>query len=577
MLRRIRKWYENKTFAKKIFYSCLIFCIIPFLIATLITSFFFVNILIERTNKNIEDSNNKIAVLINNRFSQCEYVVDNLICDSTFLCLVQEKKVFLTAYEINQYLNERISEMQIAVPEIEELTIYADTDLENEMIKPLSLAAQNNNLSYAVKQQFSTWYTEDGDVYAAYPIKNPYSRTSLGVIAIKFDLKKLIQDYTQISFDEYAVYLYGPNGDNIYTKEVFPFEIGKITERMLKNDDSRLYAAGRYFIENHITLPEYHINLYCIVPEASVYGPIWNYLMIPLTVWLICFIFIIFLCIFLSRSLSKRIRRLEFQMMRFSNGDLTGFEPENINDEIGNISAFCSQAVCRLNQLINETYVAQIKLQQARNDALVAQINPHFLYNTLNMIASFAILSENTVIADAVTQLSNYYRTTLNKGKSLISIEEELINVKAYCNLQLLLHDRRFSIDFKTDKSIYCFTTINLCLQPLVENAIEHGVNNLPEGEGYIKITALTDGEVIRFTVTNNGAPELQCDPNSYLQLTSKGYGLKNIQDRIHIAFGEEYGLQLSCKNGVFTAVLTIPTQIKNPYIENFETTDNNI
>lgn len=256
-------------------------------------------------------------------------------------------------------------------------------------------------------------------------------------------------------------------------------------------------------------------------------------------------------------------------MTRFSTGDLTGFIPENINDEIGNISTFCSQAISSLKKLIDETYIAQIELQQAKNTALVAQINPHFLYNTLNMIASFAIISENTDIADLVTQLSNYYRTTLNKGKNLITIEDELLNVTSYCNLQLKLHDNRFKIYYEIDKRIYNYKTINLCLQPLVENAIEHGINNLPDDEGYIRIFAeLYENEIV-FSVINNGAPELDVDPNMYLQKASKGYGLKNIEDRIHITFGKEYGLKLSCKNGVFTATITIPTHIRNTYIDN--------
>ena len=256
-------------------------------------------------------------------------------------------------------------------------------------------------------------------------------------------------------------------------------------------------------------------------------------------------------------------------MKKFSNGDLTGFVPESINDEIGNISIFCSQAIARIKQLIDETYIAQIKFHQAKNDALVAQINPHFLYNTLNMIASYAILSDNTDIADLVTQLSNYYRTTLNKGQTLITIEDELLNVTSYCNLQLKLHDNKFRINYDTDKRVYHYKTINLCLQPLVENAIEHGINNLPENEGYINISSeLCDNEIL-FTVINNGAPEYNIDPNTFLQKTSKGYGLKNIEDRIRIAFGDNYGLKLSCKGGIFKAVITIPTQITNPNIDN--------
>ena len=161
MFKKVREWYENKTFAKKILYSTVIFCIIPFLISTLITSIFFVNILIERTTKSIEDANNKIALLIGKRFSQCEYSVDSLICDPTFLCLLRNEDVFLTAYEADLFLKECISELQTAIPEIEEIIIYGDAELSEEMFRPLSGAAQNKNINYAVSRQYTTWYTEE--------------------------------------------------------------------------------------------------------------------------------------------------------------------------------------------------------------------------------------------------------------------------------------------------------------------------------------------------------------------------------------------------------------------------------
>ncbi len=483
----------------------------------------------------------------------------------------------MTAYEINNYLNDQMTEMQVAVPEIKEFTIFSNVLHENDAFRSLSDVAQDRNLSAAITRQYATWYSEKGNIYAAYPIHDMYSGVSLGLIALRFDMQDMVSDYTELSHEEYGVYMFGPDSDTIYSKESFSFEIGKVTEKMLQKSEDRFFTGGKFFICDHTEIPNYSINLYCIVPEDTIYKPIRNYLMIPVIVWIICLLLVIALCLFMSRSLSKRVRLLESQMNRFSNGDLTVFEAEDIEDEIGNISRFCSQALERLNQLINDNYISQIKLQDAQNKALVAQINPHFLYNTLNMIAGQAIISGNTVITDVIVQLSNYYRTTLNKGKNLISVEDEIMNVKAYCNLQQRLHDYRFAIEYDIDKSVYTYTTINLCLQPLVENAIEHGVNNLPEGEGIIHISAHNTGDDIVFSIINNGAPEIDNDPNTFLQKATKGYGLKNIQDRISIVFGEEYGLKLSSSNGVFTATLKIPTRLTNKYIEGLENTDSDV
>ena len=514
---------------------------------------------------------------MSNKLSQCEYIINNLICDPTFLNIVQESDSLMTAYEINNYLNERMTEMQVAVPEIKEFTIFANVLHENDTFRSLSDVAQYPQLSDAITRPYATWYSEDGEIYAAYPIQNMYNRFSLGLITLRFDMQDMVSNYAELSHQEYGLYMFGPGNDIIYAKERFSFEIGRITERMLKNSDERFFTAGKSFIIDHTEISGYSINLYCIVPEDSVYKPIWNYLMIPVIIWIICLILVITICLFMSRTLSKRVRLLESQMTNFSNGDLTVFAAEDIQDEIGNISRFCSQALERLNQLINDNYISQIKLQDAQNKALVAQINPHFLYNTLNMIASQAIISENQIITDVIVQLSNYYRTTLNKGKNLISVENEIMNVRAYCNLQQRLHDYRFDILYDIDKSVYTYTTINLCLQPLVENAIEHGVNNLPSGEGFIHISAhLLENEIV-FKIINNGAPNIETNPNDFLKIATKGYGLKNIQDRISIIFGEEYGLNLSCNDGVFTATLRIPTQITNKYIDSLDHADSDI
>lgn len=573
-----KKWYNNKTFSKKIFYSYLFFCIIPFFIATIIASGFFVNVLSERTNSNIKDTNKKISVLLNNKLTQCEYVINNLICDPTFLYIVQERDNIMTAYEINNYLNEKITEMQISVPEIIEFTVFANSEFDNDSFKPMSELANNSNLSYAIiHEQSSTWYIEDGKVYAAYPIRDLYGKNLIGLISLHFDMHSLVKDYTDISLDEYGIYIFGSKGDNIYRKEAFSFEIGKITKRMLSASDEEFYTAGKTFISDKKEIINHGISVYCIVPKASVYKPIWNYLMIPLVVWIICLILVISLCLFMSKTLTKRVRLLESQMTRFSTGDLTVFKAEDAKDEIGNISRFCSEALVRLNQLINDNYISQIKLKDAKNKALIAQINPHFLYNTLNMIASQAIISENQIISDVITQLSNYYRTALNKGKNLISIEDEILNVKAYCNLQLRLHDYRFNITYDINEEIYHYTTTNLCLQPLVENAIEHGVNNLPDGMGNISISADLKDNTIIFTIKNNGASISDIEPNNYLNISTKGYGLKNIQDRINIVFGTEYGLFLTNKDGIFTATLKIPTQINYRQIEDFDDSDYDI
>ena len=115
--------------------------------------------------------------------------------------------------------------------------------------------------------------------------------------------------------------------------------------------------------------------------------------------------------------------------------------------------------------------------------ALQAQINPHFLYNSLSLINWKAIEKGNDDISDITLALSNFYRTSLNKGRNTLSIAEEISNVKSYIAIQLIMHDDEFDVDYDIAEEILPYETLNLILQPIVENAIEHGIDVKSDGE----------------------------------------------------------------------------------------------
>lgn len=559
MFSLISDWFSNKTFSKKILYSYLFFCVIPLLLTATISGVLFFNVTFSRTKSSITDSGNKISSLLTNKLEQYESIVNSLVREPTFICIVRDPSDIMTPYEINGYINEKMSEIKVSIPEIIDFTIYADLPYENDLFEPFKDISNDSDIFYASRQQNASWYSKNGETYVAYPISGLYDKKLLGIISLHIDMNRLVDNFTEISLDEYGVYIFNSTGEKLYSREVFPFEIGRMTKNMLDVSSDSMFTAGKYFIVTSKNVFPYGINVYCIVPKNSVTDPIVNLLYIPSAIWIICLFLVITLCYLASNTLSKRVRILESQMKNVSKGDLTVFEPEKSLDEIGNISRFCSETIAKLNKLIEDNYISKIKLQDTQNKALIAQINPHFLYNTLNLIAGQAIIAENDVISDVVVQLSDYYRTTLNKGKNLILISDEIKNVSAYCNLQLRLHDYRFSVEYDIDERVFSYQTINLCLQPLVENAIEHGILNFSGDEGFIKIIAkLVDNDVV-FTIINNMAIPIEEDPQTFLNITTAGYGLKNIQSRIHIIFGEEYGISLSCKDDCFYATLRIP------------------
>ncbi|MCC3374609.1 sensor histidine kinase [Cohnella sp. REN36] len=163
-------------------------------------------------------------------------------------------------------------------------------------------------------------------------------------------------------------------------------------------------------------------------------------------------------------------------------------------------------------------------------------------------------------ISDLVTTLSRFYRTALNKGNNLISVRDEIDNVQSYIKIQLIMHDGSFDVEYDLEEAIYAYDMINLALQPIVENAIEHGIDCKMEGRGLLRLVGRTVGENVAFTVEDNGPgldPELQ--RTSLTQQTS-GYGLKNVQERIRLLFGEAYGVSVASEPGRGTRMtITFP------------------
>ncbi len=187
--------------------------------------------------------------------------------------------------------------------------------------------------------------------------------------------------------------------------------------------------------------------------------------------------------------------------------------------------------------------------------ALQAQINPHFLYNSLSIINWKAIEAGNDEISQVTLALSTYYRTSLNKGETMTIAANELRNIEAYLHIQLVMHDDSFQVEKQVEEKILSCSVPKLILQPLVENAIEHGLDVSEKEEKKLKISALLEGGDLVFFVEDNGAGMEEEQAESMLTYQSKGYGMRNVHDRIRLLYGEESGLKIYSKKGEGTRV----------------------
>jgi two-component system sensor histidine kinase YesM len=236
----------------------------------------------------------------------------------------------------------------------------------------------------------------------------------------------------------------------------------------------------------------------------------------------------------------------------------------NATDEIGQLTQSFADMVKKVQDSIQEAVQARMLEKEAELKALQAQISPHFLYNTLSIINWKAVQRDAMDISVVANALSKFYRTSLNKGNHLIRIRDEIGNIQAYLAIQLIMHDDEFEVIYEIDEAAYACETVNFILQPIVENAIIHGLDEKEEGSKLLRIGVEFVGDEIHFTVQDNGKGMDVAVQDRLLHAEGGGYGLRNVQERIRLYFGGNYGLTVESKLGIGTTVrVVIPMKRK--------------
>ena len=248
-------------------------------------------------------------------------------------------------------------------------------------------------------------------------------------------------------------------------------------------------------------------------------------------------------------------------MEQIESGDLSVTVKTTATDEIGSLIQKFGNMVHKLQDMINEVYKSKIAKQEYEMKALQSQINPHFFYNSLSLINSKAIIAEQEDISEMAQLLSTFYRTTLNRGKDTISVIDELENTTSYIQIQQMMHSNSFDVHYDIEEEILKYTMLNLLLQPLVENAINHGIDHKETpGRGILTLIGKEVNNDLIFKVSDNGCGIDKQTMETLLTSETQGYGVQNVHLRIQLAYGPEYGLiyESSVTKGT-TVTLTIP------------------
>ena len=279
-----------------------------------------------------------------------------------------------------------------------------------------------------------------------------------------------------------------------------------------------------------------------------------------LVFWIILGIVLSFM---ITRSVVSPIKKLILAMRGVEEGDFDIQTNFYGNKEVMVLSGKFNKMTSRLKELINRVYEEELKEKNAQLRALQAQINPHFLYNTLDTIYWMLYMRGEEKIGDLIVSMSNMLRYSIGKSGPLVTLKDELDNLLNYFHIQTTRYGDRLRFDFEIDESLYPALVPKLSLQPIVENAITHGLE--PKvAPGKIQLAAYREGEQLRIKISDDGVGMSQEQLESFRRKrqTGQGYGIQNVDERIQLLFGEDYGLEIDSAEGQgVTVIYKIPLQ----------------
>ncbi len=350
-------------------------------------------------------------------------------------------------------------------------------------------------------------------------------------------------------------YIVKPNGYNKSMDEyIFKYSKDKNSYRSLENDNNKMIVATQELgIEDWRLIGTIPLNLNNI--SLSKAYRTWIVLIISLN------LFFIFACsVALSNLIFKPLNRVQKHMKMVQGGKLIQMEVnEKHSDEINDLKKVFNQMVSAIDNLISEVKKEEQIIAKNELDIIQAQINPHFLYNTLDAVSALALIEDNENCLKMTQALGNFYRNSLNSGLDLVSIQDEMECIESYITILNMRYDDKINMTYDVEEDIKERKILKLILQPIVENAAHHGIRN-KKGEGTISIKGYRDENEIIFIVTDDGLgmseDRIHEIVEGKIQKEKSGFGLYSSAQRISLYYGIEKPITITSELGNGTEII---------------------
>ena len=431
---------------------------------------------------------------------------------------------------------------------MQRITIYTDNGMvkHDTTVAPVSEIEETDWYQKTLEHPGLNWFVNypEKTLFSARKLAFSGAREGVNILYMDVNYQKLFTPYAETLISECGLYITDQEGKLVFEESRFSGKNQNYDLTYSEFLEQRDRGSADYTIlceQSNTT--GWTVWLYQPVGLA---GESMRPIGVMAGVTILICIFAAVLAYFITSGMvSGRIERLTCLMQEVQEGSMDMQVGSDDRDEIGMLYRGFGSMMKRIRTLINEVYLGKITQKEAELKALQAQINPHFLYNTLSLINWKALAAGEEDISRMTLAMSTFYRTALNRGRNVLQVEAELSNTRAYLEIQSMLHDGDFDYEIEVQPEILQCESLNLILQPLVENAIHHGIEEKTDGRGKISVRGWKEDNCVWFMVEDNGVGMEQKVADKILTMESKGYGVRNVDERIRLCYGEKYAMKV--------------------------------
>lgn len=555
---------------QQIFLCCLFSIIIPVTIVFAVYSYAYINTTVQDATLYSENELEILDDNFTNYLHQFTDVADNITLNKQFMDIIAKHNSNMYEYEYEYIVNlqNTLKDIFDNAPQKISTLIYID-NAGTSVSVGYPYYGEISNLTAQYKEQ--TDAGQGRNIWNFLSTQNEHKiviSKQLNYVSSQYQIQKY--GYLFMLIDEETLHgyyknlnsvngseLYIVSRDNVIISSSTRAKTGTIFEYGIDNKNAA-NAAKTILMSKKLDINDWTIVI--AIPKQNITSRVHSNLFFIALITIICILLAVMISFLISRRINRPLRQLSASMEDLKKENFNIELQTDQTNEIGHLYDSFNHMARELNSLINKNIAMQLKTKEAQIQSYQRQINPHFIYNTLDLIRMMSLLNENNKIEEAVICLSKVLRFNL-KAEKEVTISQELENIEFYFKILTLRYGENFNYVIRMPEDLKNYCTLKFLLQPFIENSVQHGLEKV-DRKGYICIIVKKIDDEIIFIIKDNGIGiEKDKLKNINETLESKNdenndcIGMKNVNQRIKLKYGEKYGIEIFSKYNIQTSV----------------------